>query len=117
MAMNIFPPSTTVHAGDVVQLPFYCSEPGTVTMTSSDETVATVAGSVVVAGSRTWRYMGSGGDYLARYGSEGNGRSNVTFFIKFDTSRTLPMTKGSAIGAYTWVPLMASISMTPCRLQ
>jgi hypothetical protein len=48
MAMNIFPPSTTVHAGDVVQLPFYCSEPGTVVVTSSDETVATVAGSVVI---------------------------------------------------------------------
>jgi hypothetical protein len=86
MTMNIFAPSNTVRVGDVIQLPFYCSEPGDVVFTSSDETVAVVESGITVAGTRVWRNGLKHGQYLAREGASTAARESQTFLFRVRTA-------------------------------
>lgn len=79
--MKIYAPSTSVHVGDSVALPMYCSEPGSVVCTSSNPLVAQVVSPVVIAGTRTWRNGLKHGQYLARANCL-QSRDNCAFFIK-----------------------------------
>ena len=66
-----------------VTVPIYSTEPGTVTASAPGCTFPD-GNTKVIVGTRTRGNMGNGGQYLARAGAEGNGRSDCTFFIKVD---------------------------------
>ena len=82
--MKIFDPSTTVRVGDAIRLPLYCSEPGSVIVTSSDEGVASVGSPVTVGGSRTWRNGLKQGEHLTREGASSANRLDVSFCFEVD---------------------------------
>ena len=104
--MKIFDPSTTVRVGDSFRLPLYCSEPGSVVVTSSDEGVASVGSPVTVAGTREYRLDGRGGDYLA-IPSVGQDREDVTWFLTIDWDQ-VPGDYATANFIYNVIPLIGS---------
>ena len=93
--MKIFDPSSTVRVGDSFRLPLYCSEPGSVVVTSSDEGVASVASPVTVGGSRTYRMNNRVGDgHCYGPGPETAQRNPCTIYC------TVPFNKIQNINAY-----------------
>ncbi len=72
----------------------FSENPGRVYIQNLTPTIVGAPGFVDIAGTRTWGNMGSGGNYLARAGSEGNGRSNVTFLIEVDLDE-IPIGNGT----------------------
>jgi hypothetical protein len=83
---------------------FHTTDPGEFTV--DYPTGITGPATVTAAGSRAWGNMGSGGDYLARAGSEGNGRSDCTILVEFNADRLCASTGLSGTNAHDWSPLV-----------
>jgi hypothetical protein len=113
MTMNIFAPSNTVRVGDVIQLPFYCSEPGDVVFTSSDETVAVVESGITVAGTRVWRNGLKHGQYLARANCL-QSRDTFALFAEIDT-RSIPRTNTYTNNTYANIDVIGSVRADASR--
>lgn len=93
----------------------YSENPGTVELTSSDPSVATVDASVVIPGTRVWGNMGSGGDYLARVSSAGNSRSDCTIGFEVDLDRLVAYMNTAVTLAYPLIPIFGSIRTDATR--
>lgn len=114
MTMNIFAPSNTVRVGDVIQLPFYCSEPGDVVFTSSDESVAVVESGKTVTGTRVWRNGLKHGQYLARANCLQQ-RDTFAIFLEIDTENLPRVSAATSTVLYHNQTMIGSIRADAAR--
>jgi hypothetical protein len=103
--------------------PIRVGETGNVLVTSDNPGVVSLSygagltgpASVTIEGTREYGNMGSGGDYVARVGSEGNSRSDCTILIEVDIDRVLPNSKTAGASAHPFVPIFGSLRTDTTR--